>query len=50
MDKKAKKNDLRHGVKGALQTPQPPLVGGEPLYRVEDPPLVNPVSPPSDRS
>ena len=43
-DEKKTENDLRHGMKGSLQTPQVPLAGGEPLYGVEDPTLVGPGS------
>jgi hypothetical protein len=35
-------NDLRRGVRGSLTQPATPLVGGDPLYALQDPPLATP--------
>ena len=34
--------DLRHGVRGSLFAPIPPLVGADPYYALQDPPLASP--------
>ncbi|MBN9588156.1 MAG: hypothetical protein J0G99_04025 [Alphaproteobacteria bacterium] len=46
MDKKEPK-DLRDGLKGSLQVPEPPLAGAEPMHRLQDAPAVAPGSPTS---
>ena len=34
--------DLRHGMKGSLTAPIPPLAGAGPFYALQDPPLASP--------
>lgn len=34
--------DLRHGMRGSLIAPIPPLVGADPYYALQDPPLASP--------
>ena len=34
--------DLRHGMRGSLTVPVPPLVGADPLYALHDPRLASP--------
>lgn len=40
--RESSKKDLRHGVRGSLTQPAVPLVGGEPLYSIEDPKPASP--------
>lgn len=43
-DKDEAPNDLRHGLRGSLTVPQPPLVGADPAHALDDPNLVSPNS------
>lgn len=36
------KNDLRRGMHGSLAVPETKIVGGEPLFSLEDPKLATP--------
>lgn len=36
------KHDLRGGIRGSLTQLTFPLVGGEPMYSLQDPPLATP--------